>query len=79
MASSNDRQRQLAREKYERQQARRAHQSKKQDRTRMIAIILIVTLVLLMTGGFVIGRIMSAISGEGGTGHVVVAASAHSR
>jgi hypothetical protein len=63
VASSNQRQRQLAREKHTRQQARRSAEQKKTDRTKIIATVLIVALVLLMTGGFLIGRIIGIISG----------------
>lgn len=59
MASSNQRQRQLAREKHQRQQARREAKNQKQDRTKIIAIVLIVAMVLLTTGGFILGRLFS--------------------
>lgn len=59
MASSNHRQRQLAREKHERQQARRSQEEKKADRTKWIAIILIVAMVALTTGGYLLGKVFS--------------------
>jgi cobalamin biosynthesis Mg chelatase CobN len=62
MASSNQRERRLAREKYERQQARRDKESQKTDRTRIIATVLIISMVLLTTGGYILGRIFGAIS-----------------
>jgi flagellar basal body-associated protein FliL len=57
MASSNERERRLAREKYERQSARRSAETKKTDRTKIIAVILILSMVLLTTGGFLLSRI----------------------
>ena len=59
MASSNKRERRLAREKYERQEARRSHQDKKTDRTKIIALVLIVSLILLTTGGFIVSQLFS--------------------
>ena len=59
MASSNQRQRQLAREKHLSHQARREQKNTKQDRTKIIAIVLIIAMVLLTTGGFILGRIFS--------------------
>jgi flagellar basal body-associated protein FliL len=51
MASSNKRERKLAREKHERQEARRRQEDKKADRTKIVAWVLIISLVLLTTGG----------------------------
>lgn len=59
MASSNDRQRQLARQKYERQQARRMAEARKKDRQRIIALVLIVSMVALVGGGLVLGAILT--------------------
>jgi hypothetical protein len=55
MASSNQRERELARAKHERQKARRDAERSKQDRTRIIAIVLILAMVLLTTGGVLLG------------------------
>lgn len=63
MASSSGRQRQLAREKYARQQARRVAEERKRRRRRLIAGVLAVSLIVLLTGGFVIGQIVSAGNG----------------
>jgi hypothetical protein len=62
MASSNDRERRLAREKHQRQQARRDAEQKKTDRTRIIATVLIISMVLLTTGGYILARIVGAIT-----------------
>ncbi len=59
MASSNQRERDLARAKHHRQRARRDAATRKQDRTRIIAIVLIVAIVLLMTGGVLVGLLFS--------------------
>ncbi len=59
MASSNQRERELARAKHERQKARRQSESRKQDRTKIIAIVLIVSMVILTAGGFLLGRLFS--------------------
>ena len=54
MASSNKRERRLAREKHERQEARRTHEDKKADRTKIVAWVVIISLVLLTTSGFLL-------------------------
>ena len=59
MASSNQRERELARAKHERQKVRRDSESRKQDRTKIIAIVLIVSMVILAAGGFLLGRLFS--------------------
>ena len=59
MASSNDRERQLAREKHDRQSSRRDAEDRKRRRTQIIAWTLIIGMVLLTTGGFLIGQILS--------------------
>ncbi|MAT60374.1 MAG: hypothetical protein CMH41_01765 [Micrococcales bacterium] len=54
MASSNKRERRLSREKHERQEARRTHEDKKADRTKIVAWVVIISLVLLTTSGFLL-------------------------
>jgi|CXWK01.1.fsa_nt_gi F0F1-type ATP synthase assembly protein I len=59
MASSNQRERELARAKHERQKARRDAESSKQDRTKIIAVVLILAMVLLTTGGVLLGILLN--------------------
>lgn len=59
MASSNERKRQLAREKHERQQSRRSEADRRQRRQQWIAGILVGSLILLTTGGFLLGKLLS--------------------
>ena len=54
MASSNKRERRLARERHERQQARRTKEEKKADRTKIVAWVVIISLLILTGGGIVL-------------------------
>jgi hypothetical protein len=59
MASSNERERSLARKKHERQISRREEEERKARRQKIIASVLIIGMILLTTGGFLIGQILS--------------------
>ncbi|MDZ7576674.1 MAG: hypothetical protein U0904_00630 [Candidatus Nanopelagicales bacterium] len=63
MASTKRRQRQLARERYARQQTRRAASAHKRRVRQIIAGLVLVSVVVLVAGGLLVGQAISAGNG----------------